>query len=136
MLPVEPDTNVCCLAVNPAGNRALATTNRFGRALYARFAIGRAGVPQGSEFLGSHTSLLRANLKDADARRIARRLGLDPAGFVVAPRDAAREADHLFLLRHTLMNPWLMHASDGRNFLDRYCEYLEQAIRATLADFA
>ncbi len=136
VLPVEPDTNVCCLAVNPAGNRALATTNRFGRALYARFAIGRAGKPQGSEFLGSHTSLLRANLKDADARRIARRLGLDPAGFVVAPRDAAREADHLFLLRHTLMNPWLMHASDGRNFLDRYCEYLEQAIRATLADFA
>ena len=136
VLPVEPDTNVCCLAVNPAGNRALATTNRFGRALYARFAIGRAGVPQGSEFLGSHTSLLRANLKDADARRIARRLGLDPAGFMVAPRDTAREADHLFLLRHTLMNPWLMHASDGRNFLDRYCEYLEQAIRATLADFA
>ena len=132
VVPVEPDTNVCCLAVNPSGNRALAATNRFGRALYARFAIGHAGAPQGSEFMGSHTSLMRANLKDPDARRIARRLGVEPAGFVVEVRDADREADHLFLLRHTLMNPWLMHASDGRNYLDRYCEYLEQAIRATL----
>lgn len=136
LVPIEPDTNICCLAVNPAGNRSLAATNRFGRALYARFALGRTGATQGSEFLGSHTSLLRANLADADARRIARRLGVDPAGFVVDVGDAARESDHLFLLRHTLMNPWLMHASGGRNFIDRYCEYLEQAIRATLADRA
>lgn len=133
VLPVEPDTNLVCLAVNPAGNRSLARMNRFGRALFSHFVIDPAQPNLQQEFVGSHTSLLRRNLSLAVARRVAQKMGLDPATFTTEISDPDREADHVFLLRHTLMNPWLTHASDGRNFIERYCEFLERAITCTLA---
>ena len=134
VLPVEPDTNLVCLAVNPAGNRSLARMNRFGRALFSHFVIDPAQPNLQQEFVGSHTSLLRRNLSLAAARRVAQKLGLDPATFVTAVDDREREADHVFLLRHTLMNPWLTHASDGHNFIDRYCQFLESVIIRSLAE--
>ncbi len=30
------------------------------------------------------------------------------------------------ILRHTLMNPWLSSENEGKNYLDKYCEYLKQ----------
>lgn len=131
-VPIEPDTNLCCIAVNPTGNRSLAQMNRFGRALFARFSIDTPQVPGAREFVGSHTSLLRAILGAPAARRVARSCGFDPATFVAEIRDPELESDRLFVLRHTLMNPWLMQERDGRNYIDRYCEFLEQAIAQTL----
>ena len=136
VLPVEPDTNLVCIAVNPAGNRSLARMNRFGRQLFSHFAIDPAKPDLQQEFVGSHTSLLRKNLSLAAARRVAQKLGLDPATFVITIGDPERDADHVFLLRHTLMNPWLTHASEGRNFIERYCEFLESAITRSLAAVA
>ena len=52
-MPVEPDTNLICIAVNPAGNKSLACMNRFGRALFRHFALDPA-QPQACEFIGSH----------------------------------------------------------------------------------
>lgn len=132
VMPVEPDTNLVCIAVNPSGNRSLARMNDFGRALFRNFAIDLAH-PESAEFIGSHTSVLRRNLSAASARRIARRLGLDPLSFTLAIDDPAEQANHLFLLRHTLMNPWLADDSEGGNFLGRYCDFLEHAIGRTLA---
>jgi hypothetical protein len=87
-MPVEPDTNLVCIAVNPAGNGSLARMNAFGRALFQHFALDPA-QPQASEFIGSHTSLMRGNLSAAAARRMARKLGLDADSFTVAVRDPA-----------------------------------------------
>lgn len=131
-LPVEPDTNLICIAVNPPGNRSPARMNRFGRALFRHFALD-AAQPHASEFIGSHTSLLRKNLSAAAAARMARMFGLDAASFVVEVTAPDVQANHLFLLRHTLMNPWLADDSEAGNFVWRYCEYLEQAIMRTLA---
>ena len=131
VMPVEPDTNLICIAVNPAGNNSLARMNRFGRALFGHFALDPAN-PQACEFIGSHTSLLRKNLSPIAARKLARRLGFDPNSFVTAVHDRNDEADHVFLLRHTLMNPWLSDASEGNGFVDRYCEFLERSIAQTL----
>ena len=131
VMPVEPDTNLICIAVNPSGNRSLARMNRFGRALFRHFTL-NAARPEACEFIGSHTSVLRKNLSAAAARRMASKLRLDPDTFVLAVGDPAVEADHLFLLRHTLMNPWLSDDSEGGNFVGRYCEYLERAIALTL----
>jgi hypothetical protein len=39
----------------------------------------------------------------------------------------------VFLLRHTLMNPWLADDSERGDFIGRYCEFLERAIAQTLA---
>ncbi len=133
VMPIEPDTNLCCITVNPANNHSLARMNRFCRALFARFSIDPARPLQTQEFVGSHTSLLRKNLSASAARRLARKLEIDPDSFVAKVRDPEIEADHVFLLRHTLMNPWLTYATEGRNFIDRYCEFLERAIIDTLA---
>ena len=109
--------------------------NRFGRALFRHFALDPAR-PQACEFIGSHTSLLRKNLSPVAARKLARRLGFDPNSFVTAVHDRNDEADHVFLLRHTLMNPWLSDDSERGDMLGRYCDYLEQAIAQTLQDGA
>jgi len=130
-MPVEPDTNLVCIAVNPVGNESLARMNRFGRALFRNFTID-PDRPQACEFIGSHTSLLRQNLAPVAARKLARRLGFDPNSFVTAVHDIADEADHVFLLRHTLMNPWLTDDGEGRAFVDRYCDFLERSIARTL----
>jgi len=122
---------VVCIAVNPAGNQSLARMNRFGRALFRHFTLD-PDRPQACEFIGSHTSLLRRNLAPVAARKLARRLGFDPNSFVTAVHDIADEADHVFLLRHTLMNPWLTDDSRGRDFVDRYCDFLERSIAQTL----
>ena len=126
LIPVEPDTNLCCIALNPTGNTSLARMNAFGRAVFGHLAVSPAEPVQTRQFLGSFTSLKRSHLDDDDAHRLAAFLGVDPDGF------SADGADHLFLLRHTLMNPWLTAEHEGRNYLDRYCEYLECAIRAEL----
>jgi hypothetical protein len=59
-------------------------------------------------------------------------LCVDPDSFVLTVSDPTVEADHLFLLQHTLMNPWLSDDSEGGSFVDRYCEFLERAIALTL----
>ncbi len=38
----------------------------------------------------------------------------------------------LFILRHTLMNPWLVVDTNGINFLDRYCDVLVRTLRTGL----
>lgn len=52
-------------------------------------------------------------------------LGIDAASFVDSVDEPELQSDGLFLLRHTLINTWLLEQVDGRNYLDRYCDYLE-----------
>lgn len=132
-MPIEPDTNLICVSLNPAGNRQLAVANAFTRRVYARMSAAPDEPVQTREFLGSHTALLRRNLDTAAALELMRALGLDPATFCASPAGDPRAADHVFLLRHTLMNPWLTHVTEGRNYLDRYLDFLERAIAAELA---
>lgn len=134
VVPFEPDTNLVCLAVNPAGNKDLAAMNRFGRALFAEMKVDPDQPVQVKRFIASYTSLMRDNLTDTQAERIAVEVGIDPTNFALRPDAAAGQADHMFILRHTLMNPWLLRERDGRNYIDRYLAYLEQRIRALLED--
>ena len=48
------------------------------------------------------------------------------------PEDDEREADHIFILRHTLMNPWLFAGPGGRSYIDAYWSYLESVIDEAL----
>ncbi len=135
ILPFEPDTNLICLAINPEGNRDLGAMNRFGEALYQQMRAGTGVDPHQREFYGSRTRVHRSSLREPMARRLTDALGLDPDSFVVDPDDSGQQDDSLFLLRHTLMNPWLSgHGTDshGMNFLDRYCRWLGKLIRQTI----
>lgn len=139
ILPFEPDTNLICLAINPEGNRALGAMNRFGERLYQQMRAGTGVDPRQREFYGSRTRVHRNSLREPMARRLTDALGLDPDSFVAEPDASGQQDDSLFLLRHTLMNPWLSgRGTEGRglNFLDRYCRWLGSLIRKTIAESA
>jgi len=132
IIPFEPDTNLVCLAINPEGNRSLAAMNRFGRALYEQMRVGTSVDMHTRAWFGSRTLVHRSALADAVATRLMQELGLDPASFSHEPRPGSDQADSIFLLRHTLMNPWLAVPTGGSNHLDRYCAYLAELVRQQL----
>jgi len=134
VLPFEPDTNLICLAINPAGNRSLARMNAFGRRLYAQLGVGENVDIHSREFFGSRTLVHRHTLGERAAKRLIEELDLDPASFVDEPDDSGEQADSIFLLRHTLMNPWLSGHDEGMNYLDRYCRYLAGLVRQALSE--
>lgn len=128
IVPFEPDTNLICLAINPEGNRSLTAMNRFGERLYTHLGVS-AGPSKGPrEYFSSHTRVARDMLGEEDLSRVLTELGIDAATFVTTVEDPTLQADTLFLLRNTLMNPWLLERAEGRNPLDRYLDYLEQLI--------
>ena len=125
-VPFMPDSNLVCLALNPAGNRDPARANAFVRALHDELRCDPARPLQLKEFFGSITTLRPEALGAADMQRISAELGLDPP----APGD---DADRLVILRHTLMNPYLLDAENGISYIDRYFDFLAARVRGLLA---
>ena len=120
-VPFEPDCNLVCLSFNPNGNRSLKAANAYVRKLYETMSV-RADVPvQVRQFFGSCTTVSLAHLGEAELARIGAELDLDLAH----PDDTG-----LFLLRHTLMNPWLLSAqAPGEpSYVEAYCHYLGDLI--------
>jgi len=132
IIPFEPDSNLICLAINPEGNRSLAAMNRFGRAIYEQMRVGMSVNMHTRAWFGSRTLVQRGALADPVADKLMHELGLDPATFSPAAKPGSDQADSIFLLRHTLMNPWLAVATGGINYLDRYCAYLAELVRMQL----
>jgi len=134
-VPFEPDTNLVCLALNPADNTDLAEMNRFGREVFSAMKVDPEQPLQVKRFIASYTSLLHGGLPAAQAARILDALGIDERTLVAQPTEGTGEAHHIFVLRHTLMNPWLLsqHGAEG-NYIDRYLDYLETLIDAALAN--
>ena len=127
-IPFEPDTNLLCLAMNPSGNDALAVMNRFGRRIFSAMKVDPTQPLQIKRFIASYTSLYEETLPRAQAARILDDLGIDMTTWTTRPESDERESDHIFVIRHTLMNPWLRSEHDGENYIDRYLAYLEQLI--------
>ncbi|KRE86625.1 pyridoxal-dependent decarboxylase [Rhodanobacter sp. Soil772] len=123
LVPFAPDSNLVCLALNPHGNTSVATANAFVRALHDELRCDPQQPLQLKEFFGSVTSLRPEMLGPAQTTRILGALGLDPASFV--PGD-----DRLLILRHTLMNPYLIDHENGISYIDRYFDFLGRRVRA------
>ena len=134
VVPFEPDSNLVCLAINRTGNRSLARMNRFARRVFSRMKVDADRPVQLARFIGSYTSLRRESPNDEQYGRILQDIGIDPATFVAVPARASEEADHVFILRHTLMNPFLMDGPNGRSYIDLYWDFLEEAIDFALAE--
>ena len=134
IIPFGPDSNLICLAVNRNDNRSLARMNRFARRVFSRMKVDATRPVQFARFIGSYTSLRREGGDDRQCGRILRDLGIDPKTFVAGPVRRAEEADHIFILRHTLMNPFLMDGPGERSYIDMYWDFLEAAIDAALMD--
>lgn len=135
-VPFEPDSNLICIAVNPAENRSVAAMNRFARAVFQRMKVDPGQPVQLKTFIGSYTSLTKEALPGRQADRILSGLGLDPDTFRLVPEDPEREADHIFILRHTLMNPWFLDSptEDGKNYIQHYWSYLERVMDEVLRE--
>jgi glutamate/tyrosine decarboxylase-like PLP-dependent enzyme len=127
-VPFEPDSNLICLALNPAGNQDVATMNRFVRALHEGLSYDPRQPLQAREFFGSMTTLRPALLGEDDTARVLASLGLDPATLDAGGEDD----DRLVVLRHTLMNPFLLDSGNGISYLELYFDYLERRVAALM----
>ena len=125
-VPFVPDSNLVCLALNPNGNRDFARANAFVRTLHDELRCDAARPLQVKDFFGSITTLRPEALGAAQMQRIAAELGLD------APA-SDDDADRLVILRHTLMNPYLLDAENGISYIDRYFDFLAARVRGLLA---
>lgn len=125
VVPVEPDTNLICLAINPEGNTSLAEANRFTRRLFEHLKVDASQPVQVKQFFGSYTSLDPDALGPDETARILSDLGLDPSALTQGGEDVDRK---IFILRHTLMNPWLIDTVNSINYMDAYCDYLRDLV--------
>jgi hypothetical protein len=137
-VPFEPDSNLVCLMMNPVGNDALAVMNRFGRRVFEAMRVDPDQPLQIKEFIGSQTAIAKESLPAPMSDRILRGVGVDPATYCRVPHDPEREASSIFVLRHTLMSPWLRapivaEGEGSKNYIDLYWEYLERLIGRALA---
>lgn len=124
-MPFPPDSNLVCLAINPCGNRDLKRADDFTRRLLEKLRCDRHQPVQVKQFFASSTTLRRDLVGDADMTRILAELDIVPD-----PIDVAHGDDRLTLLRHTLMNPYLIDRENGISYIDRYFEYLSEQLRA------
>ena len=124
-VPFAPDSNLVCMALNPMGNRDVAAASAFVRRLHEELRCDPHKPLQLKDFFGSITTLRPDTLDAAELQRIAESLGLDPAGFV-------QQDESLVILRHTLMNPYLIDAENGISYIDRYFDFLGERVHDLL----
>lgn len=134
VVPYCPDTNLIVYAINPKRNKSLALMNHFSRKIFSHIKINPKQPLQGHHFFGSFTSLRKDKLGEAESERVLGLMGIDPGTFVnnveKGSDGISLEADHIYMIRHTLMNPWLLHKErdDGLNYLDRFTQFLERRV--------
>lgn len=127
VVPFVPDSNLVCLALNQAGNRDVSRANAFVRRLHDELRCDPSQPLQLKEFFGSVTTLRPEVLGEVEMQRILQALGLDSDTL------GGDNDDRLLILRHTLMNPYLIDHENGISYIDRYFEFLERRTRALLA---
>lgn len=118
-IPFPPDSNLVCLALNPVGNRRVATMNAFVSRLLVELRVDGRTPLQTHEFFGSSTTLRPEALGAADTARVLAELDLDPASLA-----SEGDGDRLLILRHTLMNPFLLDTENGISYIERYFDFL------------
>lgn len=126
-VPFEPDSNLITLALNPVGNPSVPQMNRFLRRLHERLRADVLAPVQTRQFFGSVTTLRPEALGSADTTRLLAALDLDPASL-----QGSGDGSRLVILRHTLMNPYLIDEENGISYIDRYFAHLERELRGLI----
>jgi glutamate/tyrosine decarboxylase-like PLP-dependent enzyme len=127
VVPFAPDSNLVCLAINPVGNRHVAAANATMRRLVDGLRCDASLPVQSREFFGSSTTLRPESIGACEFGRLMTALDLDPGSFGHAGDD-----DRLLILRHTLMNPYLIDEENGISYIDLYFRHLAARLRALL----
>ncbi len=128
-VPFEPDSNLVTIAINPDGNQCLNLMNRFSQDIYKQLTHDPDTPVQSNEFLGSKTHLSVTNLSKQEQTNLFKKLHL------FDKQSSTNQNDKILILRHTLMNPWLSAENEGKNYLDKYCDYLEKILLKTVQNY-
>ena len=129
-VPFAPDCNLVCLAMNPRGNRDVARMNSFMRGLHRALRADPGQPLQRGKYFGSMTTLRPEAMGAAETARVLQSLRLEPD----ALDDGGEGRDRVVVLRHTLMNPFLLDAGGaGGSYLRGYFDHLETLVAAALA---
>lgn len=128
-IPFEPDSNLVTIAINPDGNQCLELMNQFSQDIYQRLTHDAEVPVQSKEFLGSKTHLSVTNLSKQEQTSLFKKLHL------FDKESSTKKQDKILILRHTLMNPWLSAENKGKNYLDKYCDYLENILLQTVQKY-
>ena len=123
ILPFAPDSNLVCLALNPNGNRDLAAANAFVQRLHDALRNDPTQPLQVKQFFASSTTLRRTVVGDDEMRRILAELDLGTTTL-----DDEAGTDRLVILRHTLMNPYLLDHENRISYIERYFDYLSELV--------
>ncbi|HET9033378.1 MAG TPA: pyridoxal-dependent decarboxylase, partial [Dokdonella sp.] len=124
MVPFPPDSNLVCLALNPRGNTSVAGANVFVRRLHDDMRADPRQPLQLKQFFASMTTLRPEAIGDVEIRRVFDALGLDTASL-----DDDEGNDRVVILRHTLMNPYLIDHENDISYIDLYFDYLQERVR-------
>jgi glutamate/tyrosine decarboxylase-like PLP-dependent enzyme len=125
-VPFAPDSNLVCLALNPRGNRSVPAMNRFVGRLHDELRSDPRHPLQFRDYFCSSTTLRPEAIGDDEIARLLTALDLDPASLVAGDEGS----DRLLILRHTLMNPFLIDHENGITYIDGYFEHLARRVRA------
>lgn len=123
VIPIEPDTNLICLAVKPKHHTCTSDINVLLNRVYEKLNIDIHQPLQVKSFFASSTKIFWSHLSENALTELSNRIGL-------AIDTDNKTEDHLFVLRHTIMNPWI--ATGEVNYIDKYLEYLDELVMSEL----
>ena len=123
LMPGPPDTNIVCFLVKEKGSASLGRMNELNQWLYEHFTIesehSQGEYSYSQPFFLSHTILHAPDYSLGSIAELLQRLEIDPTEY--------RERG-LFVLRRTLMNPYIVLAEEtgrgGRPYLAQFVEKL------------
>jgi hypothetical protein len=104
----------------------VARANAFVRGLHRSLRADPSRPLQEREFFGSMTTLDPHRLGAGDMEALLAGLDLDPATMDADGDDS----DRVVILRHTLMNPFLVDSENGISYIELYFDFLaREALR-------
>ena len=115
------------MAFNPAGNMRLDAANALVDRLYGALSVGAETQGRRCAYYASRTTLSVETLGAEAFAALLARLGL-----VAQPLEEAEETG-LVVLRHTLMNPFLLDEENGIDYIEGYFAHLSELIRTLTA---
>jgi len=128
VVPLQPDTNVLCLAINPINNYSLTRMNRFSNRLFEHLEQHLQKKNFNTLFQCATGSLLHSNIGCEDAKQLFKKLGIKNRSFVVNIEDPKIRTNSVQILTFNLLNPWLYSEVSGKGAIEKYCNYLEEVI--------
>jgi len=126
IMPVEPDTNIVTLIVNPGKNKNIELMNQFNQQLFEQLLRKFTRSDENSWLSSTHID--RNALTHSEVSRLALELGFSPEQFSDLVKLQSPHSSQLFVLTHTFIHRELMNEATAKLMIDSYIEELERLL--------